>query len=302
MSLRVVPAYRVVAKFVKEVRSLPLDPALDALDQKVRSYVNGLLTIVPPSFAELGQRSAVTQLGDPDLESLGRALEELEANSAKAIVEQALKGCSEVLPRPDLNARILVLPGDGESRVLVSQMHGVLGLSLGDQAMMVFVWPTGDWQQWLAYTVTHEYTHLVRNHFFPRGVGGGKLIYTKTQEPETLLDAMVAEGVADCFARQLYPQFQPPWTRALPEGVAGRTWRKVQRRLLVSDTTEIRRVLFGDNDRILQWTGYTVGYQIAQGYLERHPQARPANLVGLTAQAIFEDSGYAERMEALPPG
>ena len=298
MSIRVIPAYQVVAKFVKEIQGLSPDPAIDALEEKVRTYVRSLLTVVSPSFADLGQRSAVTQLGDPDLDPLVKALEELRTSSARAIAEQALVRCSETLPRPDLNTRILLLPGDGESRVLVSQMHGVLGLSLEDQAMLVFVWPVGDWQAWLAYTVTHEYTHLVRNHLFPRGVGGGKLIYLKTQEPETLMDAMIAEGVADSFAGELYPQCSPPWTDALHGEGEARTWRKVYRRLQAGDTTEIRRVLFGDNDRIPQWTGYTLGYRIAQGYLEAHPQARPANLVGLSSKAIFEGSSYAQKMEA----
>ncbi len=297
MGLRVIPAYRVVAKFVKEVQHLPLDPALDALGQKVQSYVHSLLTMVPPSFAELGQRSAVTQMGDPDLDSLSMALEELEASSVKTLAEETLGRCSEALPRPDMDARVLLLPGDGESRVLVSQMHGILGFSLGDQAMMTFVWPVPGWQEWLTYTITHEYAHLVRNHLFPRGVAGGKLVYLKTQEPETLLDAMVAEGIADSFARGLYPQCSPAWIQALPGEREKRVWLKVRRRLQVADPTEIRRVLFGDNDRIPQWTGYTVGYRVVQGYLKAHPQAQPAQLVGLTARAVFQGSGYEEAVE-----
>jgi len=297
VSLRVIPAYRVVAKIVKEVQHLPLDPALDALGQRVQSYVHSLLTMVPASFAELGQRSAVTQMGDPDMDSLSKALEELEASSVKSLAEEALGRCSEALFRPDLDARVLLLPGDGESRVLVSQMHGVLGFSLGDQAMMTFVWPVPGWQEWLTYTIIHEYAHLVRNHHFPRGVAGGRLIYLKTQEPETLLDAMVAEGIADSFARGLSPQCSPAWIQALPAEREKRVWLKVRRRLQVAEPTEIRRVLFGDNDRIPQWTGYTVGYRVVQGYLNAHPQTQPAQLVGLTARAIFQGSGYEEAVE-----
>ena len=69
-------------------------------------------------------------------------------------------------------------------------------------------------------------------------------------------------------------------------------WPRVQRRLSVSDTTEIRRMLFGDGDRVPLWTGYTFGYDIVKSYLESHPDAQPANLTGLPASVIFEASGY----------
>jgi uncharacterized protein YjaZ len=57
--------------------------------------------------------------------------------------------------------------------------------------------------------------------------------------------------------------------------------------------TEIRRVLFGDNDRIPMWTGYTFGYRIVAGYLERHPGSRPASLAGTAGKVIFEEAGLA---------
>ena len=118
----------------------------------------------------------------------------------------------------------------------------------------------------------------------------------KTQEPETLLDAMIAEGVGDTFAHYLYPQTRPPWTQALNPSVEAEVWPKVHRRLGVSDPAEIRRILFGDNDRIPQWTGYTIGYQIVHGYLQKHPSSTPASLVSIPGRAIFEASGYT------PPG
>ena len=119
--------------------------------------------------------------------------------------------------------------------MLVRQMNGVLGFSLGAQAMMVFLWPVRGWQRWLAYTVTHEYVHLVRNLLFPRVLAGGRFLYMKTQEPETLLDAMVTEGVADRFARQIHKDMIPPWTDALDPELERRLWPRVHRRFAVSD-------------------------------------------------------------------
>ena len=322
MGITVIPAYRVVMKFARQATQLPREEGIDLLEHNLREYVRNLLSMLNPSFMELGERSTVTQLGDPDPGDLVNALDELEAASPKKLVEEALEECYRVLPRPDLNTRVFLFPGDGESRVLVRQMKGVLGFSLGAQAMMVFLWPAEGWQRWLAYTVTHEYVHLVRNLLFPRALTGGKLVYTRSKEPETLLDAMVVEGLADAFATHVYPDMRPPWTEALDpevqgqsacragdpsgqgkdpssEGLGGhdleqRLWPRVHRRFKVSDPTEIRRILFGDNDRIPVWTGYTVGFRIVQRYLEANPTAQPAGLLGLSAAAIFEASGYAQ--------
>ena len=177
--------------------------------------------------------------------------------------------------------------------MLVGQMNGVLGFSLGAQAMMVFLWPVDGWRDWLTYTVVHEYAHLVRNLLFPRGVSGGKLVYMKSQQPETLLDAMMAEGVADAFAMSICPDMRPRWTRALDDDQQRRMWPRVRRRLGVGDITEIRRMLFGDNDRVPPWTGYTFGYRIVASYLESNPDTHPAQLVSLPGSAIIAQTCYA---------
>ena len=301
--LTVVPAYRVVAHFVKQARKTPeaqapsagSGQALDSLEQKVRQYLRSSLSALHGSYAEIGERWAVTQLGDPDLDTLSEALQVADRAAPRNAVEEALWESSQLLPRPDLSARFLLLPGDGESRLLTQVMHGVMGISLGSQATLLFFWPSGEWLSWLAYTATHEYTHLVRNHLFPRGLAGGRPVYLKTQEPETLLDAMVAEGIADVFARQIYPQLEPRWLKVLSEEEAARIWPRVRRRLRVSDPNEVRRFISGDGDRIPQWTGYCLGYRIVRSYLQRHPTTRPASLVGMQAWTIFGESDYGER-------
>ena len=297
--LTVVPAYRVVAHFVKQVRKVPEAGSLDSLERKVRQYVRNSLSPLHGSYAEIGERWAVTQLGDPDLETLAQALQRADKAAPRKTVEEALRESVRLLPRPDLTARFLLFPGDGESKLLTQVMHGVMGVSLGSQATLLFFWPSEGWLSWLGYTAVHEYTHLVRNHLFPRGLAGGKPVYLKTQEPETLLDAMVSEGISDVFAQQIYPDMNPLWLRALDLREESRVWPRVSRRLEVSDPNEVRRFISGDGDRVPQWTGYSIGYRIVRSYLERNNTVRPATLVGMQASAIFNDSGYAggQRLE-----
>ena len=227
---------------------------MNYLEQNLLAYVHQQLSSVQAILPELGERSAVAQLGDPDVEALARSLEILEEGAPKDLVEEALALSTAALPRPDLNTRILLLLGDGESRVLVQQMKGVLGVSFESQVMVVFLWPADGWREWPGYPVAHEYTHLVRNHLFPRAPVGGRLVYVKTQEPETLLDARIAEGVGDAFAHNQYPHLRPAWTKTLSQSMEAGVWHKIHRRLDISYPTEIRRILFGDNDRIPQWT------------------------------------------------
>ncbi len=55
-------------------------------------------------------------------------------------------------------------------------------------------------------------------------------------------------------------------------------------------------MIFGDNDRIPIWTGYTFGYRIVTRYLQANPDVHPASLVGLPASAIYEGGNYDPRV------
>jgi hypothetical protein len=52
----VVPAYRVVAHFVKQVRKTGGEGVLDSLETKVRQYVRSSLSPLHGSYVEIGER------------------------------------------------------------------------------------------------------------------------------------------------------------------------------------------------------------------------------------------------------
>ena len=291
MSVSVIPSYRVMLHLARRASGLDYAEALDSLENGMRDYVRTQLAQMHSSLVELGVRSVIGQLGDPEPDQLREMLTELDDSRPQEVARQALEIASRSLPRPDLSARMFIFPGDGESAVLVNQLGGVLGFSLGASATLLFVWPRGDWRANLTYNVVHEYAHLVRNLLFPRGIAGGRLVYMKTQQPETLLDAMVAEGISDCFAQECLNGARPRWMDTQDEVEPRRMWPRLHRRFGISDATEIRRFLFGDGDRVPAWTGYTLGYMIVRRFLDNNPGTTMMRLVSMPASDVYDGSG-----------
>ena len=291
MSVSVIPSYRVMMHLARRASDLDYAEALDSLENGMRDYVRTQLAQMHTSLVELGVRSVIGQLGDPEPDQLRETLTELDDSRPQEVARQALEIASRSLPRPDLSARMFIFPGDGESAVLVNQLGGVLGFSLGASATLLFVWPRGDWRANLTYNVVHEYAHLVRNLLFPRGIAGGRLVYMKTQQPETLLDAMVAEGISDCFAQECMNGARPRWMDTQDEAEPLRMWPRLHRRFGISDATEIRRFLFGDGDRVPAWTGYTLGYMIVRRFLDNNPGTTMMRLVSMPASDVYDGSG-----------
>ena len=291
MSVSVIPSYRVMLHLARRAGSLGYAEALDSMENGMRDYVRTQLAQMHSSLVELGVRSVIGQLGDPELDQLRETLTELDDSRPQEVAQEALRIASASLPRPDLSARMFIFPGDGESAVLVNQLGGALGFSLGASATLLFVWPRGDWRENLRYNVVHEYAHLVRNLLFPRGIAGGRLVYMKTQQPETLLDAMVVEGISDCFAQECLDGARPRWMDTQDEVEPRRMWPRLHRRFGISDATEIRRFLFGDGDRVPAWTGYTLGYMIVRRFLDNNPGTTMRRLISMPASDVYDGSG-----------
>lgn len=290
--MTVVPAYRLEGYFAEQALDQVQQPPLELFKQRLRLYIHRLLAGEQPTFIDIGEHWTMTQTGDPELNSFIRAVNATNAASPRGIVEDTLYKCSQALPRPDLIARVVILMGDGESRGLTQAMQHVNGVSLGSGVTLLFVWPAHNWTETLAYITAHEYVHLVRNWLFPRGLTGGRMIYVKNNEPDTLLDAMLTEGLADVFAGGIVPEHRPHWIGALAPDVERAIWPNVESRLNDTDPLEIRRYLFGDDDRVPVWAGYSIGYSIVRSYLETHPEARVASIIGLPVRTLFEESGY----------
>lgn len=131
----------------------------------------------------------------------------------------------------------------------------------------------------VATTLAHEYLHIVR---FAQG---------RTAD-DTLLTAMVEEGLADSFANNRTGYDRGATCRAVLSPQREATlWAGTIRPLLAA--TPNAHILVGDAaNGIPAGAGYCVGYHIVQGYLRAHPGVTWVALAALDAQAIYAGSGY----------
>jgi hypothetical protein len=136
---------------------------------------------------------------------------------------------------------------------------------------------------WLPITMAHELHHARR---ILDGPGYGT----------TLLDALVAEGSAEAFVREVYTSAPAiPWVAPLARKQEADTWRKALPQLhSVDDATLHERWFFG-KDGLPRWAGYRIGYRIVTAYLHRHPHATAAALAMRPSADIYRGSAYDPR-------
>lgn len=195
------------------------------------------------------------------------------------IVRQALRRITHLLPGLDVRVDVGVNPKDGIREIGVvgrtDPNTGDVTIAL-DPAFRDFETTL---RVWLPVTLAHELDHAQRINSGP-GVG------------HTLLDAMVFEGVADAFSIQAFPQTPPiPWDHALSLTEEKAAWRQAKGKLnLLLDMSEYRSWFLGMGP-VPRWTGYTLGFRIVSGFLERHPHETAASITSFAANRILQGSG-----------
>jgi uncharacterized protein YjaZ len=124
-------------------------------------------------------------------------------------------------------------------------------------------------------TLTHEFHHCLRH----AGAGYGM----------TLAGAIVSEGLADHFDREINGGDGQPWDHALHAEQWPSLLARVELELNASPYDHARWFfgVAGQQEEWPRWAGYSVGYALIGCYLRRHPQARPSRMGATPAQDII---------------
>lgn len=192
----------------------------------------------------------------------------------EAVIAQHIRDTWELASRQLSLAGITVRVGPGPEYLIPGWGIGGRGLS-GTEVELVVApsLPSSTVAARLPSLAAHEFHHAARF----RGPGYGN----------TLLQAMVSEGLADHYASELFGEPLPPWVMALSEADL-LLWLDRARPRFDSTTYNHSAWFFGTGN-VPNWTGYTIGFRLVGDYLAAHPGSTAASLVNLGADAFRPD-------------
>lgn len=204
----------------------------------------------------------------------------------RQLAEQDLARIDALLPGPATTITVTV--GDPDQIIAAVGATGFTDPETG--AITIGLYPTWseeppDVGQGLARTLAHEVDRSVR---ITIGAGLGR----------TLLDQLVADGVATAFGESAFPGPPDPWVHALSATQECQQWHHLEPLLEVVGIHQevltggsVSSAIFGESSMPLL-TGRAIGYHIVAAYLERNGLTSWAALAATPSKKIYDASDY----------
>ncbi len=173
-------------------------------------------------------------------------------NEVAPLIKKGLTEASKLL---DTRNDIIINVYSTEDKFIKNKMNGINGRAYNTCALSLWINKNAtQWKRFVISDVAHEFCHVVR---FQR-IG---------EKHWTLLDGMVQEGLAQCFAEQVTGRIQS-WSNAITREQARAVWAKLSRKLNVEDSTLYYRAFLKRRDNEFpHWSGYTIGYLMIKARL-----------------------------------
>ena len=197
-------------------------------------------------------------------------LSEAQKGKIREMVVTALGEINKVLPIDNLQIRILdnsnlVIPEIGMGGFNPNPNEVIIAIDAAyesiDSSLEVNLIPQ----------LAHEIHHAKRR----RSVGYGN----------TLLEAMVSEGLADHFSIELVGIDPPPWSVAL-QNQALQEWTQKASISWNEPSYDHDSWFYGTGTNIPRWAGYAIGFELVRIYLSEHPGIHPSALWDAPATAF----------------
>jgi uncharacterized protein YjaZ len=128
--------------------------------------------------------------------------------------------------------------------------------------------------QELKSTLAHEMHHCMRW----REVGYGN----------TLLEALITEGLADHFDLEMYGRDPYPWDLALDKNQIEKFLKKAKAEFNNKDYDHTTWFFGSKNKNIPRWTGYSLGFKIVSDYLQKNPDKKSSSLYNTSAKEFVK--------------
>lgn len=126
----------------------------------------------------------------------------------------------------------------------------------------------------LSRVIVHELNHTMRS----QTIGYG----------ETLLEALITEGLADHFEMELNNKGPQLWDVVLNTGQIKKMMKKAKREFN-SKKYNHYEWFFGSKEKgIPRWTGYALGFNLVAEYLKKNPSRKPSQLYNLKAKEFVK--------------
>ncbi|KKU58578.1 MAG: hypothetical protein UX80_C0001G0017 [Candidatus Amesbacteria bacterium GW2011_GWA2_47_11b] len=175
------------------------------------------------------------------------------------------------LARPRLHLGEVEVVVVNNPRVVIPEM-GMVGRTIDSKNVVVSLDPhhpnlSTTLETDLLKTLLHEYHHCARQ--------------AALGFPQTLLDALISEGLADNFQIEITGGKPPRWAVALTEAELTQATKMAEMEYS-NPGYDHKGWFFGSKDQgIPRWAGYSLGFKIVSDYLRAHHQESSSSLHAL---------------------
>ncbi len=194
------------------------------------------------------------------------------SDELKSIAEATVASVLKLLPIKDVDIVLYDNP-----KATIDEIGGIGGFSPNANLIFISLNPRhSDFRKMLkdelVFTLAHELHHTIR--------------WQKQVEDDTLLEAMIFEGLADHFAEEVTGRNKSSlYSRALTPKQKQVFLKKASSEWL-HPTYDNDLWFFGSKPYVIpRWTGYTLGYDLVATHLRNHPETRASEFA--TADATL---------------
>ena len=213
-----------------------------------------------------------------DLVNLNRAFKILNSIDIEQKITEIFYKIENSLPHPEGGLSICVLINTN----LKDNVHGVVGSCVGDNILISINPLVENWLNYLGWVIAHEYNHCIFGYNY---------YYLQKNTSMNVLTTIITEGLADSFAKSLYPKLTVNWINGLNSEQKKEQWQKIKSILFNEITPQVYMRLFFENDTTPVFTGYNIGFAIIQSYLKFH-NTKFTDLMKMDSKEILEESNY----------